>query len=59
MLFSVNTDTLLNDTNDKTHWIRFPWAKPNNSNLSQQKRRFLYNKKRLFVFAQVWLTRLI
>jgi len=24
MLFSVNTDTLLNDTNDKTHWIRFP-----------------------------------
>jgi len=24
MLLSVNTDTLLNDANDKTHWIRFP-----------------------------------
>ena len=24
MLFSVNTDTLLNDATDKTQWIRFP-----------------------------------
>jgi hypothetical protein len=41
MLFSVNTDTLLNDATDKTQWIRFPWKKYNDSNLSHQKRRLL------------------